>query len=141
MLTLSCVLPCCCAFNAVVSFSECVEADAGRDIAVGNRGVRESSVYLVCTSSCGTCHEASGPKGIGAEITVPVISRVDIREWAQDSTCWVGTRVCLCKAKVTLDGHINELATRNFNILESNFHQRSRQRANQAARVIKDRVC
>lgn len=84
------VLPCCWNCSTIVNLGESVEADTGRDITVWNRGVRESSVHLVCTSGCGTCHEASGSKGIRAEITVPVVTRLEVCEGAQDGTCWVG---------------------------------------------------
>jgi hypothetical protein len=71
------VLPCCWSRSAVVGFDDSVEADAGRDIAVGNCGVGKSSEYLVLPCPRGTCHKASSSKGICGEIPVLVIARLE----------------------------------------------------------------
>jgi hypothetical protein len=82
------VLPCCCSRSTVVDFRNSVEAEARRDVAIWNCGVRKSDEYLICTRPRWTCHEASGSKGICAEITVPVIPGLEVCEGSQDSTCW-----------------------------------------------------
>ena len=102
-----------------VGHRQSIEAQARTYIPLRNHGVLSGSEDLpVPIRRSGTRHEAGSIEGIGTELSICSALFLGVDERKDDGASWVGCRMSLCVAEVSIRGNVATLATRNLDVLD-----------------------